>query len=163
MELYVCKKCGTAVALVKKGHCLPTCCGTPMEEVLPGTSDGAVEKHVPVVAIDGNLVTVAVGSAEHPMADAHYIEWIAIETSEGRQRKTLNPGDAPKAVFALAPGETFVSAWAYCNLHGLWKLSWPRLADGQAKTVIRSARCVKNRSCTSRTGPVFMCLFRKCS
>ena len=122
MELYVCKKCGTAVALVKKGHCLPTCCGTLMEEVLPGTSDGAVEKHVPVVAIDGNLVTVAVGSAEHPMADAHYIEWIAIETSEGRQRKTLKPGDAPKAVFALAPGETFVSAWAYCNLHGLWKL-----------------------------------------
>ena len=121
MELYVCKKCGTAVALVKKGHCLPTCCGTPMEEVLPGTSDGAVEKHVPVVAIDGNLVTVAVGSAEHPMADAHYIEWIAIETTGGNQRKTLSPTDEPKACFALCDDEEVKAVYAYCNLHSLWK------------------------------------------
>ena len=135
MELYVCKKCGTSVALVKKGHCIPTCCGTQMEEVIPGTSDGATEKHVPVVAIDGNLVTVAVGSVAHPMLDAHYIEWIAIETSEGRQRKTLKPGDEPKAVFALAPGETFVSAWDYCNLHGLWKLSYVSKIGGPVHSV----------------------------
>ncbi|MDY4483746.1 MAG: desulfoferrodoxin family protein, partial [Butyricicoccus porcorum] len=26
-----------------------------------------------------------------------------------------------KAVFALADGDSVVSAYAYCNLHGLWK------------------------------------------
>ena len=31
------------------------------------------------------------------------------------------PGDEPKAVFALVDGDKAVEAYAYCNLHGLWK------------------------------------------
>ena len=69
------------------------------------------------------VVTVSVGSAAHPMLDAHYIGWIALETSQGLQRKVLQPGDEPKAVFALAEGETPVAAYEYCNLHGLWTAS----------------------------------------
>ena len=57
----------------------------------------------------------------HPMLDAHYIEWIILETKQGRQRKALKPGDEPKAVFALVPGDEVVAAYEYCNLHGLWK------------------------------------------
>ena len=53
------------------------------------------------------------------MMDAHYIQWIVLETEQGRQRKTLNPGDAPVAVFALAEGDKAVEAYEYCNLHGL--------------------------------------------
>ena len=121
MKFYKCEGCGKLAVLFRESACPTKCCGEPMVEVVPGTVDAAREKHIPDVAVEGNLVKVKVGSVEHPMLDAHYIEWIAIETSEGRQRKTLKPGDAPKAVFALAPGETFVSAWAYCNLHGLWK------------------------------------------
>lgn len=121
MKFYVCEHCGNMVEMVKDSNVPVMCCGQKMKELVPGTSDGAVEKHVPVVTIDGNKVSVMVGEAEHPMADVHYIEWIAIETSTGMQRKTLKPGELPKAEFILADGETVVAIYAYCNLHGLWK------------------------------------------
>ena len=40
------------------------------------------------------------------------------ETKEGRQRKTLKPGDSHVAVFAITPGDEVVAAYEYCNLHG---------------------------------------------
>ncbi len=92
-----------------------------MAELIPNTTDAAQEKHVPAVTVDGQKVTVQVGSTEHPMLEAHYIQFIILETSQGWQKKDLKPGDAPKAVFALAEGETPVAAYEYCNLHGLWK------------------------------------------
>ena len=91
-----------------------------MEEMVPNTQDGAHEKHIPVVNVEGNIVTVKVGEVDHPMMDAHYIEWIALETNMGNQRKELKPGDAPVAQFALLPGEKVVRAIEYCNLHGLY-------------------------------------------
>ena len=97
------------------------CCGQKMDEIVPGTTDAAQEKHVPVISVDGNTVTVEVGSVEHPMLEEHYIQWISIETREGNQRKILKPGEAPKAVFALTEGDELVAAYEYCNLHGLWK------------------------------------------
>ena len=98
-----------------------SCCGKMMKELVPGTSDGAVEKHVPVFTVDGNKVVVTVGSVEHPMVEAHFIEWIAIETKKGAQRKVLNPGDKPSVEFALTDDDAVVAVYAYCNLHGLWK------------------------------------------
>ena len=123
MKVVVCTKCGKMAEILKDSACPTKCCGEPMEELVPGSTDGAREKHVPVVEIAGNPVTVSVGSAAHPMLDAHYIGWIALETSQGLQRKVLQPGDEPKAVFALAEGETPVAAYEYCNLHGLWTAS----------------------------------------
>ncbi len=61
-----------------------------------------------------------VGSVAHPMLEEHYIMWIYLETEHGGQRKVLNPGDAPKAVFLLEDDKP-VAAYEYCNLHGLWK------------------------------------------
>jgi len=90
-----------------------------LTEVVVRSVDAAVEKHVPVVEVNGNVVTVTVGSVTHPMEEKHYIEFIAIETTKGVQRKNLKPGEAPKAVFALCD-EEFVKAYAYCNLHGMW-------------------------------------------
>ena len=95
--------------------------GSEGEEITPNTTDGAHEKHVPVVTVDGNQVTVTVGSVEHPMQPEHYIEWIALKTKAGNQRKALKPGDAPKAVFAITDGDEVEAVYAYCNLHGLWK------------------------------------------
>lgn len=97
------------------------CCGQKMTELVPGTSDGAADKHVPVFEVNGNIVTVTVGEVEHPMVDVHYIEWISIQTKQGSQRKVLKPGDAPKACFALCEGDEVEAVYAYCNLHGLWK------------------------------------------
>ena len=81
----------------------------------------AKEKHVPVYSVTDNAVTVKVGSVEHPMTDAHRIEWIAIETENGNQRKELKAGDKPEATFALVPYDKVKSVYEYCNLHGLWK------------------------------------------
>ena len=121
MTLYRCKHCGNIIAHIEDSGVRCDCCGEKMEALVPNTADAAGEKHVPVVKTEGNLVTVSVGSVAHPMLDVHYIEWIMLETAQGRQRKTLKPGDEPKAVFALTDGDAVTAAYAYCNLHGLWK------------------------------------------
>lgn len=121
MKFYICEHCGNIVEMVKDAGVPVMCCGQKMTELIPGTSDGALEKHVPAVTVDGNTVHVTVGETEHPMLDAHYIEWIALETSNGVQRKALKPQQAPKADFTLTADESVTAIYAYCNLHGLWK------------------------------------------
>jgi superoxide reductase len=91
-----------------------------MTELVPGATDGAHEKHVPVVTVDGNKITVQVGEVEHPMMDAHYIQYIWLETDKGFMQKDLKPGDKPVAEFVLADGEKAKAAYEFCNLHGLW-------------------------------------------
>lgn len=88
------------------------------EEIIPNTTDGAYEKHVPVIEHHSDSVLVKVGSVPHPMLDVHWIEWIVLETATGYQKKELKPGDAPEASFAVT--EPVVAAYEYCNLHGLW-------------------------------------------
>ena len=121
MKFYKCEICGKIVAMVKETPVETMCCGQAMRELVPGTTDGATEKHVPVYMVEGNTVKVKVGSAEHPMTDAHHIEWIAIETENGNQRKELKAGDKPEATFALVPRDKVKSVYEYCNIHGLWK------------------------------------------
>ena len=121
MKFYKCEICGKIVAMVKETPVDTMCCGQAMRELVPGTTDGAAEKHVPVYTLEGNTVKVKVSSVEHPMTDAHHIEWIAIETENGNQRKELRPGDKPEATFALVPYDKVKSVYEYCNLHGLWK------------------------------------------
>jgi len=121
MKFYICKHCGNIVAMVKESGAPISCCGEKMSEIIPGTTDAAVEKHVPVIEVNGNIVTVTVGEVIHPMIPEHYIEWIAISTNKGNQRKPLKPGEEPKACFALCEGEQVEAAYAYCNLHSLWK------------------------------------------
>ena len=121
MKFYKCKHCGNIVAVVKASGAPISCCGEKMTEIVPSTADAAVEKHVPVVEVKDGKVIVTVGEVAHPMAPEHYIEWIAISTDQGNQRKILKPGDKPMACFALCDGEKLEAAYAYCNLHGLWK------------------------------------------
>ena len=120
-KFYRCSHCGKIIAVVKETGVPVICCGEKMQEIVPNTVDAAQEEHVPVIEVKENLVTVKVGSVTHPMLDEHYIEWISLETKEGNQRKELKPGADPVAVFALAPSDDVVAAYAYCNLHGLWK------------------------------------------
>lgn len=120
VKFFKCLKCGKIIALIKDTSVPTICCGEEMVELKAGTTDAAVEKHVPVIKVDDSIVSVCVGSVEHPMIDTHYIEWIALETSEGIYVKNLKPGVEPKVCFALVPGEKVKKAFAYCNLHGLW-------------------------------------------
>ncbi|MCI7262831.1 MAG: desulfoferrodoxin family protein [Otoolea sp.] len=121
MKFYICEHCGNIITFMKNAGVPVMCCGQKMTELVPGTSDGAVEKHVPAVSVEGQKVVVKVGEAEHPMLEAHYIQWIALETESGVQIKNLKPGEKPEAVFLLPEGEKAVAAYEYCNLHGLWK------------------------------------------
>lgn len=121
MKFYVCKHCKNLVTLLHESGVPMMCCGEKMTELVPGTSDGAFEKHVPAVSVDGNTVTVKVGEVEHPMLENHYIQWIVLETKNGAQIHYLKPGEKPEAIFALAEGDEAIAAYEYCNLHGLWK------------------------------------------
>ena len=121
MEFYRCEHCGNIVGFLNKSGVPVVCCGEKMKLLEPGVVDAAVEKHLPVVAVNGRSVTVSVGSVAHPMTEEHLIQWVVLETSQGWQQKKLAAGDALEVKFALAEGEAPVAAWAYCNLHGLWK------------------------------------------
>ncbi len=121
MVFYRCGKCGNFVTFLGEKKATPVCCGEPMTEVIANTTDAAVEKHVPVITVDGNKVTVRVGSVNHPMLEEHYIQFIILETKKGCQKKDLKPGEEPAATFVLTDDDQPVSAYEYCNLHGFWK------------------------------------------
>ena len=120
-DIYVCGVCGNRVEVVRGSTGELVCCGQPMKRAIAGTSDGAAEKHVPVIEkIEGGY-KVKVGSVEHPSTPEHHIEWIELLclTCGKLQRKHLQPGDKPEAVF-LTTSEKVI-AREYCNLHGLWQ------------------------------------------
>lgn len=120
VTFYRCKHCGNiAVKPFDSGVPL-VCCGEPMEELVPNTVDAAVEKHVPVISIEGSKVHVEVGSVPHPMTPEHYITFICLVTEKTYQIARLTPEDQPQADFAVAENDTPLRAYEFCNLHGLW-------------------------------------------
>jgi superoxide reductase len=148
---YRCDKCGNIVALIKSGEGTLTCCGQEMTRLQANSTDAAREKHVPVLEVASGRLMVTVGSVAHPMTAEHLIEWIAMVADEKIEIVHLKPGMEPKAEFAYFAGNDETSftgendeivpnceahscnfvfsdkttknvvAYAYCNLHGLWK------------------------------------------
>ena len=118
-KFFICKHCGNIIGMIYASGVPVICCGEPMTLLEANTVDASHEKHVPVVSVDKDRVTVTVGSVPHPMTEEHHIAWIYLETEQGGQRKNLQVGQEPKAVFALADDKP-IAAYAYCNLHGLW-------------------------------------------
>jgi superoxide reductase len=120
VKFYKCTKCANMFVKVLEGPCTPVCCGEPCEELVAGSSDGAREKHVPAVTREGGKIKVQVGDVEHPMLDAHYIQWIALATTDRVEIHYLHPGQKPATEFDC-DGSADVTVYEYCNLHGLWK------------------------------------------
>ena len=120
-KFLLCRRCGNLIEMINDSGVTPICCGEDMNVLTANTTEAATEKHIPVVNISDNIVKVTVGEVLHPMEEAHYIEWIYLETTEGIKRKKLQPNDNPIAEFALLDGEKVINAYAYCNLHSLWK------------------------------------------
>lgn len=118
-RFYICKHCGNLIGLIHSSGAPIICCGEEMTELVANTVDASKEKHVPVVTVDGDKVTVKVGSVPHPMAEEHYIMWVYLQTGKGGQRKCLKPGEEPSAEFIVV-GDAPVAVYAYCNIHGLW-------------------------------------------
>lgn len=121
-KFFVCNHCHNMVAMIYESGARIVCCGDEMTLLDPNTTDGAREKHVPEVTIEGDLVKVQIGSVIHPMTEAHYIEWIYVQTKKGGQIKYLKPGDEPYAEFKLVDDEV-IAVYEYCNLHKLFKKS----------------------------------------
>lgn len=121
VKFYRCNHCGNIVEMINNTGVPIICCGEPMVELIANTTDGAHEKHVPKVNVEGNDVVVRVGEVDHPMIPEHYIQWIYVLTNLGGMKKYLNPNEGPVATFKLAEGETVEAVYEYCNLHGLWK------------------------------------------
>lgn len=121
LKFYTCEHCGNTIMFIKNSGVPVICCGEEMKEIIPGIVDASAEKHVPVISIKDNKVTVTIGEVEHPMEEAHYIEWILLQTTNGNQIKYLNPKDSPSAEFLISESEEVIAAYEYCNLHGLWK------------------------------------------
>ena len=121
VKLLKCMHCGNIVEFVNESGVPIVCCGENMKVLDPNTTDAAQEKHVPVVEVAGNKVTVKVGSVAHPMTEEHHIAFIIVETDKGGvYKKYLDHTGAPEAEFVLADGEKAVAAYEYCNLHGFW-------------------------------------------
>ena len=119
MQFYICEHCGNIVTFVKSSGVPVMCCGQKMTELVPGTTDAAVEKHVPVIQADGSQVTVPVGSVEHPMLPEHYISMIAAVDGDTVTMKFPKPGEKPE-LKTFCRSEK-VEAYEICNLHGFWK------------------------------------------
>lgn len=122
MKIYRCNVCGNIILKMKDSGVTPHCCGQEMELLQVQTSDGSLEKHVPVCSIGEKHVFVEVGSTLHPMEANHYIEWIVLETNDTIQIKYLYPDCCiPKVKFKISRYEKVLNVYAYCNVHGLYK------------------------------------------
>jgi superoxide reductase len=118
-EIYKCNVCGNIVEMAHTGIGQLVCCGQPMILQIANTVDASKEKHVPIIEKTNNDIKIKIGSAPHPMEEAHFIEWIEIIADKKSYKKLLKPGDAPEAEFCIEAEN--IKARAYCNLHGLWE------------------------------------------
>jgi len=117
--VYKCSVCGNIVTVLHVGGAELFCSGQPMVLQEENTVDASREKHVPVIEKTKDGFKVKIGSVQHPMEAAHYIEWIELAADGVSYRRFLKPGDKPEALFCVKAKQ--VSAREYCNLHGLWK------------------------------------------
>ena len=118
VKFYKCMHCGNIAVKVFDAGVPLVCCGEKMVELVAGSQDAALEKHVPAVEVEGNKVIVNVGSVDHPMLEEHSITMIAAVSGDTVTVRFPKPGDEPTlTVDSKEP----VTAYEICNLHGYWK------------------------------------------
>lgn len=118
LKLYKCEHCGNIIFKALDSGVPVVCCGEKMGEMKANVTDGAVEKHVPVLEQNGKEVTVTVGAVIHPMVEAHYIPFIIAANEDTAVFKFRKPEQEPVLKTCL---EGKVTAYEWCNLHGFWK------------------------------------------
>lgn len=116
---YYCPTCGNVMLKLAGYSVSPSCCGSQMQKLEPGTTDGKTEYHLPVVEPFGdNLYRISVGKEFHPMLPEHSILFVYILTEKGAIIRKFKSGDVPQ--FSLRTHSPIEAVYAYCNLHGLW-------------------------------------------
>lgn len=61
-KFFICEHCGNIIGKIHDAGVPVMCCGQKMTQLIPGTVEASVEKHIPVVTVEGNLVKVQVGA-----------------------------------------------------------------------------------------------------
>lgn len=89
-------------------------------ELKANSTDAATEKHLPVIDVNGDEVTVTVSTVKHLMTIEHHIEFIALITDKKESLTRLDPEKDAVATFKLENEEKVIEAYEFCNLHGLW-------------------------------------------
>jgi len=118
VNYYKCPICGNVIEVVSGDINRIKCCNKELELLVANTTDGSLEKHVPVYEVVNNEIIIKVGEIIHPMEEKHYIMWISLVTDNKIIRVTLKPGDEPIISLPYIKGAII---YEYCNLHGLWK------------------------------------------
>lgn len=120
-EIYRCPICGNIVEVLHVGGGTLVCCGKPMELLVEKSSEEGMEKHLPVVTVDGSNVNVKVGNIPHPMVEEHFIQWIECLVDGISYMQELKPNTPAEANFTIIGEPSKLTVRAYCNAHGLWK------------------------------------------
>lgn len=120
LKFYRCNNCGNLFLVMVDPDVRPFCCGKEMEILDTKTSNEGAEKHVPIINIDGNFVTVKVGMQLHEMTPEHRIEWIVLTDGKRVEVQKLGLTTPPVAKFSKMDNEGKLRAYAFCNIHGLW-------------------------------------------
>lgn len=126
MKLLKCSHCGNVVEMIYDQKVPVMCCGEKMQELVANTTEAATEKHIPVLELDGDVLTVKVGEVPHPMTEEHYITSIFVVLGHQVYRANLEPNEEPIARFALGDYKGSIEVYEYCNIHGLWKTKMER-------------------------------------
>ena len=162
MELKICKcmHCGNIIEVIED-HGVPViCCGEPMKLFKAGETDGAAEKHVPAVTVEGGVIRVQVGEVAHPMTEEHHIAFIWLVTDKGIHRAVLNHTGAPEAVFQLAEGEKAEAVYATCTACGKRRCKPSDNRTGQPGSPAGRPGCFQIYTCyTHRDGTLLSVVF----
>lgn len=118
-QVFKCYVCGKCVEVLHDNENIMVCCNTNMLCLNDNLSDGAKEKHIPIIEKKSNGYLIKVGSIDHPMTKDHYIEWIEIVTDDSIYRKKLKIDGKPEVFFDNIIEKSF-TVREYCNLHGMW-------------------------------------------
>ena len=121
LTIYRCETCGNIIYMIEDSGVVPECCKTEMTRIEANTEDADNEKHIPVIHRYNTNVHILIGEKPHPMTEQHYISHIFLQTDKGLYMHNLGSDEATEAVFKINPDENIAAAYAWCNLHGLWK------------------------------------------
>jgi superoxide reductase len=121
IRFFRCDVCDNILVMLLKNEDHKTCCEQYMTVLKPNSTDGAGEKHIPVISRNNGSIHVVVGETQHPMLPEHYIEIITIDAAEKTEIAYLSPGSEPMADFTDNGSGT---VYEYCNIHGLWKFDF---------------------------------------
>lgn len=138
---FKCNVCGNVIAKVLDSGVVPFCCDEEMVELVPNTTEGKSEYHLPVIEkVDDRHVCVKVGKEPHPMLENHFIEFVFVETDRGGFIHYFKPGKPAEFVCSCS-GCDIKAVYAYCNVHGLWKTVVSQEKACAVRTGCKTERC----------------------